>query len=686
MYLSPFRHGPHGGGYLPPSAHGGEYVPAEYYKENFSTYIPLVSAKREIRVLSLLPGGADTRISCQLSVKSLDLRPQFEALSYVWGDINQENTHILVNGQKFRVRLNLYHALRHIRSSSITRAIWVDFICINQDDKTERNSQVGLMKDIYFSTQKALIWLGELKRSSILPFGDDIYPPGYQPETIIWSGTQNDKLAVEKCLQNYSIFSRMPLGFEASAGQDYLLCALSFVHFLAQGQYLSDIPFFRDHSYRSLVLSELQSLMESHWWSRIWVVQETVLAPVASLIYGPIQISWHMFGTTTKNYENHQLSYCANALAKLPENDKEILSDFSRRVLIIELIRLSWIRGQPITLLNLLWKFRERAETDPKDKVFALLGLVRSWDGCKPFLADYNFSIFQVFRQVTLDTILGTQSLDVLMGTPEVKGMNLPSWIQDWSVPFTPYTIERLSRAHLYNASRGRAPLLCIHGTEELVLGISAGKVGEVGCVGDTMTNSNVAHASVILHSWEKLAHYCTHGRPFPMLGPYVGGGSIVDAFLRTICLDTVYNGNNAVSRHRKYKNSQNYQELHRITREMYQRAPEHYPEDTHSMQSEMITAIDQAVLSATMHRSYFTLYDGLMGLGPSSTEVGDEAFVLFGGSMPFILRQADRRPTPNDQSYYYTIIGECYIHGMMDGEAMKDPVYKTNEAMITLV
>jgi hypothetical protein len=149
------------------------------------------------------------------------------------------------------------------------------------------------------------------------------------------------------------------------------------------------------------------------------------------------------------------------------------------------------------------------------------------------------------------------------MGTPEVKGMNLSSWIQDWSVPFTPYTIERLSRAHLYNASRGRAPLLCIHGTEELVLGISTVKVGEVGCVGDTMTNSNVAHASVILHSWEKLAHYCTHGRvanqddtnnpfsyhsePFPMLGPYVGGGSIVDAFLRTICLDTVYNGNNAV-------------------------------------------------------------------------------------------------------------------------------------------
>ena len=83
MYLSPFGHGPHGEGYLPPSAHGGEYVPAEYYKENFSTYTPLVSAKREIRVLSLLPGGADTQISCQLSVKSLDLRPQFEALSYV---------------------------------------------------------------------------------------------------------------------------------------------------------------------------------------------------------------------------------------------------------------------------------------------------------------------------------------------------------------------------------------------------------------------------------------------------------------------------------------------------------------------------------------------------------------------------------------------------------------------------
>ncbi|KAF8846605.1 HET-domain-containing protein, partial [Acephala macrosclerotiorum] len=135
-----------------------------------SCYTPLpVSQEDEpwIRVLSLEQGDWDDPIKCSLTPKRLrDLRYcGFGALSYVWGHASDTRP-ILVDGEEFQATVNLESALRHLRHNDRSRTLWVDAVCINQQDVLERNSQVLLMGKIYETAASVIIWLGESTPSS----------------------------------------------------------------------------------------------------------------------------------------------------------------------------------------------------------------------------------------------------------------------------------------------------------------------------------------------------------------------------------------------------------------------------------------------------------------------------------------------------------------------------------------
>lgn len=103
------------------------------------------------RVLHILPATSpdmsDT-ISCQLSVISIDPSPEYRALSYVWGDPSATKS-ILVDNTPFEVRENLWNYLAQARHEGYVDALWIDAICINQDDLDERSKQVAIMGQIY---------------------------------------------------------------------------------------------------------------------------------------------------------------------------------------------------------------------------------------------------------------------------------------------------------------------------------------------------------------------------------------------------------------------------------------------------------------------------------------------------------------------------------------------------------
>ena len=145
------------------------FLLAEYMKRASATkhhpiysLLPLRHNLRETRLISLKPGKWDDPICCHLDVVSLGEKPEFEALSYTWGEKQATNvrSRMRLNGQDFAIALNLETALRHLRSEANARVLWVDAICINQGDIEERNEQVSMMRDIYSSSQRVLIWLG----------------------------------------------------------------------------------------------------------------------------------------------------------------------------------------------------------------------------------------------------------------------------------------------------------------------------------------------------------------------------------------------------------------------------------------------------------------------------------------------------------------------------------------------
>lgn len=124
---------------------------------NDQIYRPL--RKNECRLAHLAPGSYNDPIHCDLHHFELTNFPQYEALSYVWGDPNN-TAPIVVQGHTLQVTTNLEVALRHLRYSNKVRVLWIDAIVINQIDLDERTEQVALMGDIYSKAASVRIWLG----------------------------------------------------------------------------------------------------------------------------------------------------------------------------------------------------------------------------------------------------------------------------------------------------------------------------------------------------------------------------------------------------------------------------------------------------------------------------------------------------------------------------------------------
>jgi hypothetical protein len=122
-------------------------------------YEPLDATALQIRLVTIEPSELNDDINCTLNIASLDDHSPYEALSYFWGDPNVTKT-ILLNSRPFEVTLNLESALRHLRLGEL-RTMWIDAICINQQDLQERGSQVKQIQKVYESAMSTFVWLGD---------------------------------------------------------------------------------------------------------------------------------------------------------------------------------------------------------------------------------------------------------------------------------------------------------------------------------------------------------------------------------------------------------------------------------------------------------------------------------------------------------------------------------------------
>ena len=126
-------------------------------------YSPLRPGSREIRVFEVTPPNKtnESALCGRLRVVDLDDNPNFTALSYVWGKYSIPPHRVSFGSSSIKVTTNCHSALHQLRKSFNPLTIWVDSICINQENIEEKASQIPLMGDIYPMAESVYIWLGE---------------------------------------------------------------------------------------------------------------------------------------------------------------------------------------------------------------------------------------------------------------------------------------------------------------------------------------------------------------------------------------------------------------------------------------------------------------------------------------------------------------------------------------------
>ncbi|KAF2142284.1 uncharacterized protein K452DRAFT_226405, partial [Aplosporella prunicola CBS 121167] len=112
----------------------------------------------EFRLLYLEPGEEIDEICCKIRRWPYGISPKYEALSYEWGI--KEGKQISLDGHQVNINKNLSDALLALRLRYKRRIIWVDALCINQNNHTERNEQVAKMGQIYQDADRVVSWIG----------------------------------------------------------------------------------------------------------------------------------------------------------------------------------------------------------------------------------------------------------------------------------------------------------------------------------------------------------------------------------------------------------------------------------------------------------------------------------------------------------------------------------------------
>jgi hypothetical protein len=124
------------------------------------THRPIDLDGPAVRLLRLLRGNFTDDIQCELFEAWLEGGIPYDALSYTWGS-PEKAAKITVNGSTMHVTLNLYTALQHLRFGDEDRILWIDAICINQDNIQERRHQVQRMSLVYKEAEQVVVWLGQ---------------------------------------------------------------------------------------------------------------------------------------------------------------------------------------------------------------------------------------------------------------------------------------------------------------------------------------------------------------------------------------------------------------------------------------------------------------------------------------------------------------------------------------------
>lgn len=317
-----------------------------------------------MRLFKIQPGEGDNPIRGELVIISANSQQIYDAVSYTWADQTGDTTRrfrAFIGASFVPITRSCQEALQRIRSRSYTKCVWIDSVCVDQDNLQERGHQVQLMPSIYTRAKKTYVYVG--------------------PTT---------------------------------CKDDSLLEAL------AAGRV--------EHGWGAPFWVTLNNFLRRPYFFRVWIIQEIALSPNPVIMCGEKEFPWSVLQSDTVLQSLHKTLGI--------ESEERVVSP---------LLSLGKRRlRSSAELPDLLQLGRHCKSTDPRDRVFALLGLVAGAEA-EGLVADYGWQVAQVFIWIarylakvgTAADLLGNVNMIRHLAGVESLGsgdkLQLPSWVPDWT-------------------------------------------------------------------------------------------------------------------------------------------------------------------------------------------------------------------------------------------------------------
>ncbi|KAK7936130.1 hypothetical protein PG985_001625 [Apiospora marii] len=637
---------------------------ASYEATPSPIYRKLDQCRQEIRLFELLPDDdKDAPVGGRLQYHSLADKPVYNTVSYVWGDPSLAEKKIDVDGTSLGVTPNLHRLLRNLRSSQDGgKLLWIDAICINQQDVAERNHQVAMMRQIYEQCCVDLVWLGPTSDTQ----GGD--------EGAMESGMQR---LGDVC--THDIRGLLGLG-KSFTGQD-------------SAEKTWEIT-------KEEISALTHVVVHPEIWNRIWVVQELACATRVILMAGNARLEWDRV---------------AQFLRPLPVSDAfhrqlgshrpflEIaLSDLLAKLKRIHDQRTLTQTGERQELFDVLARWSESASTDPRDKIYGVLGLAPE---NLRLPIDYSRTLRDVHLDAARAIIDFSANLDIVAQNPwrqdkeesipavephREQLLQLPSWVPTFSVRLRAADQrERLLFAQrgIFNAGPATCQAPC-HIADD-------GALRTRGVVLDTVGKDLLGQGSVRSRKRFTLPHLSMLewvGRDLldESCPTYVSGEPSFTAYWRTLATDRTGFPMNRLQ-------PDQIRTLDQTLRERMKESTrcKHNTVSDPSVSGAPVLSrtdgnglLNGSWIMAWRHLFYDTICDAVQRfiyshwgfnvtarglyamLVRGSAQQGDTIACLEGAKVPLVLRQRAMVDPGKGGPLRFEVIGQAYLHGFMDGEA----------------
>ena len=614
-----------------------------------------IDASHQIRIIELLPpqkssarGNSLESIRCKIHCSNLNQDPEYEALSYTWGSMNRYLVISVLQDEDGEEALfatpQLVMALTRLRLPSKSRLLWIDQLCIDQDDEDEKAPQIQLMGEIYQKAQRVIIWLGEA------------------PSRLVFEIKSAELYDAELLANLVNEFAHSGNNTPA----DDLELARKLVAFRL-------LALHHNKSIEQVRLMAIYEVLNRPWFRRAWVFQEASLAREIVVQYGSLEVRFEEFkrvmdavyslGSSIGIGYRRGLAFdtCGFEMMQFIQEARHGFLETR-----IEEIETPKGVGFLPTLLRVL---RRVDAFNPRDLIFAFLAF-RNGEDIKSTKESYQQTPENVWLQAAEQIIKTSGSLDIFAAlsgdTP--RQLRLPSWVPYWSDCF-PYSRPIVAPGSRFHASRGLPHIWKKHDDVHKLL-VKGKIVDSIKAFAGTPTpfTKHGFGLSIDLNIiWITLPDYAR--RYLYGYRDALGDELLVKLqtlnsdLMRTLLCDGAMGSQQPLrcvpQMTRVITDAQSLRQLRDSGPNM----------DITAEQSEMLEAyekLEDLVMVAERKHMFWT--ENLqLGMACDDVEIGDRIAILHGSKVPCLLRAVGA------DSGEYRVISQCYLDGWMYGKPLKE-------------